>query len=381
MNPASTDSRHPGEGMDFDRAPFLVIWEVTRACALACKHCRASAEDVRHPDELTTEEGFHLLDDIAEMGTPIVIFTGGDPLQRNDLEQLIVRGKSRGLRVGVIPAATDRCTRDRVRSLADAGVDQMAISLDSADFLAHDELRGVPGSHARALEAASWVRDCGVPLQINSVIGPWNEWFLNQLAEEVRRLGAVFWEVFFLVPTGRGAELAGMDARRADEILVWLLDHAEAAPYLVKIAEAPQHRRIAMERARGAIGRPGGPVAPGVADRGGAGPRRIGLSPLPVNAGRGFAFVDHVGGVCPSGFLPLEAGRVRARRLSEIYRYSGLFRALRDPARLGGRCGRCAYRSVCGGSRSRAYAVAGDPFAEDPLCPYDPPPAAGAGFQ
>ncbi|MBP7274594.1 MAG: TIGR04053 family radical SAM/SPASM domain-containing protein [Kiritimatiellae bacterium] len=375
MKHANQHAGHPGEIVDFNRAPFLVIWEVTRACTLACKHCRAAAEDVRHPDELTTEEGFRLLEDVAGMGTPIIVFTGGDPLQRNDLECLVRHGKSLGLRVGVIPAATELCTRDRIRSLSDAGVDQLAISLDSADSAAHDDLRGVPGAHAKALEAAGWVKECGVPLQINSVIGPWNERALDRLAEEVRRLGAVFWEVFFLVPTGRGVDLERMDSRRADEILAWLLDHAEGAPYLVKIAEAPQHRRIAMERMGGLTGMP---VAPGAAHRNGGGIRRIGLSPTPVNAGRGFAFVDHTGGVCPSGFLPMEAGRVRERRLSDIYRNSELFRALRDPGRLRGRCGRCAYRSVCGGSRSRAHAVTGDPLAEDPLCPYDPSPASAS---
>jgi len=365
--PSAGRAAHPGATPDFDVAPFLVIWEVTRACALICRHCRASAEDRRDPRELTTDEGRRLLDAVAGMGTPIVVLTGGDPLQRDDLEDLVCHGKAAGLRVGAIPAETPRLNRERVASLAAAGLDQMALSLDGARPETHDAFRGVAGCFDIAIAAAAWAREARVPLQINTVVCADNAAELPAIAELVERMGAVFWEVFLLVPAGRGALLSPCSAEQAEKLLGDLVELAARAPFLVKIAEAPHYRRIAMERGLGA--------APGAERRG---PGRMGLSPMPVSAGRGFCFVDHVGDVHPSGFLPWPAGNVRTGALADIYRHSGIFRALRDANRLRGRCGRCEFRAVCGGSRSRAYALTGDPFAEDPACAYDPPAGPSA---
>lgn len=350
--------------MDFNRAPFLVIWEVTRACALACRHCRAEAIDQRHPGELTLDEGRRLLDDVAAMGTPIVIFTGGDPLQRDDLEDLIRHGSGLGLRVGTIPAATPRLTRERVLSLKEARLDQMALSLDASTAARHDDLRKVEGSFAKVMEAAGWARELGVPLQVNTTLGAWNHDDFDAIAELVREMGVVFWEVFFLVPTGRGSQLQGCTAEQYEELFGKLYRLALRAPYIVKITEAPHYRRYVMQRSREAardlLARAEGPR------------KTMGLSPLPVNAGKGFCFVDHVGEVYPSGFLPISAGNVRKQSVIEVYRESPLFRDLRRPERLGGRCGRCEFRDICGGSRSRAYALTGDYLAEDACCIYQP---------
>jgi AdoMet-dependent heme synthase len=364
---------HMLASMDFNQAPFLTIWEVTRACALACRHCRASAQDQRDPDELTTAEGRALLDEIAGMGTPIVIFTGGDPLQREDLDELIAHGKARGLRVGTIPAATPRLTRERVAALQAAGLDQMALSLDASTAAGHDELRQVPGSFAKVIEAAGWARELGLPLQINTTLGAWNVDDFDAIAALVESLGVVFWEVFFLVPTGRGAELQGCSAAQCEMLFGRLAELAKRAPYIVKITEAPHYRRYVLQQA--------GNLPPSVEAHSGQvllsrreGPHRsVGLSPLPVNSAKGFCFVDHVGQVYPSGFLPIAAGSVRERKLSDIYRDAPIFRALRDPDQLKSRCGRCEYRAICGGSRSRAYALTGDAFEEDAACGYDPP--------
>lgn len=353
--------------VDFEQAPFLLIWEVTRACALACRHCRAAAEDRRDPKELSLEEGMRLLDDTAAMGTPIVILTGGDPLQRDDLEELIAHGKSRGLRMGTIPAETPRLTPARVRSLKAAGLDQMALSLDGSTAALHDGFRKVDGCFDIAMHAAAWACDAGLPLQINTVFGAWNYADFDALAKLVERLGVVFWEVFFLVPTGRGAELESCSPAQFETLFGRLYELAARAPYIVKITEAPHYRRHVLRRA--------GAASDVAAHRGqrllarAEGPRRtMGLSPLPVNAGKGFCFVDHTGEVYPSGFLPLAAGNVRTHRLAELYRHAELFKDLRDPSRLKGACGACEYRDVCGGSRSRAYALTGDYLAADPCC-------------
>lgn len=359
---------------DFAVAPFLVIWEITRACALACAHCRAEAIDQRHPQELSTAEGKALLGQIHRMGTPICVLTGGDPLQRDDLEELIAEGTRLGLRMATIPATTDRLTRARLTSLRDAGVAQIAFSLDAAEPAEHDAFRGVPGSFARTLEAARIVAELGVPLQINTVLGPWNQHSLFEMAELVEDLGASFWEVFVLVPVGRGETAGHLRAGMVEHLFEQIHDVAREVDFVVKVAEAPHYRRFVMMREfgedRDAAGfrvtlarlleRPTGPQA------------SIGHAPRSVNAGRGFCFVDHRGEVTPSGFLPISAGNVRTTPLADLYRDSDLFLALRDPDKLKGRCGRCEFSSLCGGSRSRAFALSGDPFAEDPWCAYKP---------
>lgn len=368
--------------VEFSHAPLLVIWETTRACALACRHCRASAIDERHPGELTTDEGRELLRDIAEMGTPIVVFTGGDPLQREDLDTLIAHGKECGLRVGAIPAATPRLTHERVRALKAAGLDQMALSLDGPNAARHDDFRRVPGSFHKVLRAALWARREGLPLQINTVFGAWNVHEFEEIAALVERLGPVFWEIFFLVPTGRGTELDGCSAGQYEALFARLHALSRRVSYVIKVTEAPHYRRYVEQHggapgetapARGHPGRghPGGghPASgPRPAGRRGG----IAFTRQGVNAGKGFVFVDHVGDVYPSGFLPIVAENVRRRELSHIYREHPLFLELRDPSLLKGRCGRCEFRDSCGGSRSRAYALTGDYLAEDPCCLYQP---------
>ncbi len=358
---------------DFHHAPFLVIWEVTRSCALACRHCRAEAIDWRHPDELTLAEGQKLLEDIVQMGTPIVIFSGGDPLQRDDLEDLIRYGKQVGLRVGTIPAATPRLTRDRVASLKAARLDQMALSLDGCTAQKHDDFRRVEGSFAKTMEGAAWAREVGLPLQINTVFGAWNFADFDALAALVESLGVVFWEVFFLVPTGRGAELQGCSPEQCELLFDKLYHMSQRVPFIIKVTEAPHYRRFVMQQSE----------KEDIPHQPGANPSKRSAhphSPHPglqvtrqgVNAGKGFCFVDHIGNVYPSGFLPLTAGNVRNSSIIEIYRSTPLFKDLRNPELLAGRCGRCEYRTICGGSRSRAYALTGDYLAEDPSCLYVP---------
>jgi radical SAM protein len=355
--------RCPFGRLDFDRAPMLAIWETTRSCALACRHCRASAELGRHREELDTAEGRALIDQVAEMGTPIVILSGGDPLNRPDIEELVAHAKARRLRVGVIPAATPNLTRARLESLRRAGLDQVAFSLDAPEAAAHDGFRGVPGSFELTLRGAAWAKDVGLPLQINTCFAEWNVGHLERMIALVRSLGVVFWEVFFLVPIGRGGSMRGLEAEQFEAAFERLERLARDGDFVVKLTEAQHFRRFCALKARG-----GGASASASA----AIPGGTTVSEQAVNAGKGFVFIDHRGDICPSGFLPIAVGNVRRTSLDEAYRGSLLFRTLRDPSLLKGKCGRCEFVKVCGGSRARAFAMTGDYLAADPGCAYEP---------
>lgn len=364
--------------VDFDVAPFLVIWETTQACDLACAHCRASAQPLRNPKELSTEEGQHLLRTVAGMGTPVFILSGGDPLKRPDLCRLIRTGKEAGLRMGTIPAATAELSREWVSELKSAGLDQMALSLDFPRAELHDSFRGVPGAFAKTMQAIEWAHAEGLPLQINTTICGRSAPYFAEMADFVATLGIVFWEVFFLVPMGRGSDLGGLTAAQCEDLFAILYRVQATNPFIVKVTEAPHYRRYVAQRERGqgaGVAATHGPHAtlPERLRRSEGPGHTVGLAPRGVNSGNGFAFVSHVGDVYPSGFLPIFAGNVRTSDFAEIYRTSEIFRSLRDPDRLLGRCGRCEFRLICGGSRSRAYALTGNELATDPWCAYDPP--------
>lgn len=346
--------------LDYAAAPLLVIWEITRSCALACQHCRASAIDWRDPRELTTAQGRALISDVAAMGTPLMVFTGGDPLQRDDLEELIRHARAEHLTVGTIPAATPRLTRERIFSMRDAGVHQIALSVDAETAAKHDAFRGVPGTFEKVIEAAGWVRDAGVNLQANTVFGSWNANDFDAIAALVECLGVVFWEVFFLVPTGRGAALPGCTPGQFEMLFEKIYGLSKRAPFVIKVTEGQHLRRFVAQR---------GADDPTVAKS----KAKLMLGGRPVNSGHGFCFVDHLGNVCPSGFLPLECGNLRDRSIADIYRNSPVFRELRRFDLLKGKCGVCEFRDACsGGSRARAYALTGDYLSEEPFCLHQP---------
>jgi radical SAM protein with 4Fe4S-binding SPASM domain len=338
---------------DTSERPIVLVWELTRACELACDHCRADAQPERHPDELTTAEGKRLLESAAEFGRgQVVVLSGGDPLARPDVPELVAHGEEAGLRVSLTPSGTASLTDERVRSLAAAGLDRMALSFDGATAESHDAFRGETGSFASTRAAAEAARRAGIDLQVNTTVCAATVEELPGIRELVGELDAVRWSVFFLVPVGRGRKLDPVSPAQADAVCRWLHEVNREAPFDVKTTEAPQFRRVSLQE-RG--------VDPGDARR----PSAL--------AGDGFAFVSHTGEVFPSGFLPRATGNVRDRSVVDQYREADLFAALRDRDRLTGKCGACPYREVCGGSRSRAFATAGDPLASDPLCPFVPP--------
>jgi radical SAM protein len=358
----------------FDRAPFIVIWETTRACALACVHCRAEAIPRRDPRELTTDEGRALMDRVAAFGDPppLLVLTGGDPLRRPDIVDLVAHGTRRGLSVSLTPSGTAAVTEARLRALRDAGLARLAVSLDGAIAEAHDAFRGVVGSHRHTGAIVERARALGLPLQINTTVCRRTVRDLPALARQVEELGAVLWALFFLIPVGRARAGEALGPDEIEVVLEWAAGLGGRVPFGVKTTEAPHFHRVLAQR-RGALD--SGRRAPGRSAQaaGGDTVRRAGRA---VTDGNGFVFVDHVGTICPSGFLPLPVGNVRTDDLVAVYRAHGVFAALRDPTRLGGRCGRCEYREACGGSRARAFAVAGDPLAEDPGCAWQP--AGGA---
>lgn len=337
----------------FERAPFIVIWEVTRACALACVHCRAEALPHRNPAELTTEEGKRLVDRVAAFGPrpPLFVLTGGDPLRRRDVAELVRHGVHRGLSVSMTPSGTAAATHERLKELRDAGLSRLAISLDGSTPNAHDAFRRVRGSHAFTMRIIGDAQRLELPLQINTTVSRETLDDLPAIADAVAASDAVLWALFFLIPVGRANAGQALSAQEIERVLEWAADLRPMVPFGIKTTEAPHFHRVLAQRAT----TPDASIS-------------TGRAPRPVTDGNGFLFVDHIGDICPSGFLPIAAGNARHDDLVEIYREHSLFRSLRDPDRLGGECGKCAFRHQCGGSRSRAYAATGDPLAADPGC-------------
>ncbi len=346
----------------FDQAPFLVIWEVTQACDLACIHCRASAVPCRHPLELSTEEGFALLQEIRSFGDPLMVFTGGDPLKRPDLMDLLRRSVQLGLRTTVTPSATPLLTAGAVESFKNCGVARMALSVDGPDAATHDGFRRVSGSFDRTVFALEHARRIGLSTQVNTTVTRHNLEKLGAIADLVAAHEARLWSVFFLVVTGRALASQDLTAGEYEEVFRFLYELSKTAPFDIKTTEAQHYRRyVAQHRQSAGAGRGFGDAIQ----------RQAG-----INDGKGLVFISHTGEILPSGFLPVSAGNVRETSLVDVYRNSPLFRTLRDPSQLRGKCGLCEYRHLCGGSRSRAYALTGDYLEPDPRCVYQPRPRA-----
>jgi radical SAM protein len=347
--------RHPG-------LPLRVYWELTRACDLACRHCRAEAQPARGADELTTAECVDVLRDLAAGGAPLphVIFTGGDPLKRPDLFDLVREGVRLGLGVSVAPSATMSLTRETVRGLKDAGVEAMSLSLDGSIAARHDAIRGVLGCFGWTLAAAQRVVAAGVPLQINTLVTRETAGDLEAIAQLVARVGAARWSLFFLIAVGRGRVLTPLTAAETETTLAWVARQSGAWPFVTTTTEAPHYRRIVVQQLRAAgwsseeIRR--APVARGFG----------------VRDGSGIMFIAANGDVTPSGFLPMAVGNVRRASAVTLYRDDVVFQALRRPQGFRGRCGACEFHALCGGSRARAWAATGDALGSDPLCAWQP---------
>lgn len=374
--PAAHPGGHPGSlpgalpgvgavkprGLVYDRAPMLVYWETTLACGLACRHCRATAAPDRSPLELSTHEGLGLLDRILDFGEPLphVVFTGGDPLRRPDLEELVAGATERGIGASLAPAVTPDFTKARLASLKAAGIQTISLSLDGSSPELHDGLRGVPGTFGMTMEAATWAHEVGFPIQVNTLVTDTTLDDLPAIYEVVGRMGILRWSLFFLISVGRGTVLQEITPAQSEKLFGWLYDLSKVAPFQIKTTEATHYRRVATRRMeqdgmteeeilRTSVGRGFG-----------------------VRDGNGIMFVAYDGSVYPSGFLPLAVGNVRTDDLVTLYRGHPVFTSLRDTSQYKGRCGACSYVERCGGSRARAFAWTGDVLEADPLCPFVP---------
>jgi radical SAM protein len=349
------------QDMNFDQSPMLVIWEATQACDLACVHCRASAQSERSPQELTTEQGYRLLDEIRSFGEPLMVFTGGDPLKRPDLFDLIRHSVKIGLRTNVTPSATPLLTAEAIDGFKAAGVTRMAISLDGPDAQSHDDFRGIPGTFERAMFALRHARDIGLDTQLQTTITKRNMGRLPEMAELAKEVRTRMWSLFFLIVTGRALENDDLAPAEYEKVFEFMYELSKTAPYGIKTTEAMHYRRYVAQRIKAEHGLTENENAKGVAWR-----------TAGVSDGKGFVFVSHQGEIYPSGFLPVSGGNVLHDSLTDVYRNSPLFRTLRDTDQREGKCGICEYQKICGGSRSRAYAFTGNYLAEDPNCIYQP---------
>ncbi len=359
--------------VDFDRAPFIVIWETTQACDLACLHCRASAVPRRDPAELSTIEAKRLIDTVRRFGRPLFVLTGGDPLKRDDTVELVRYAADAGLRVAMTPSGTPLMTPGVLAALRDAGLARLAVSLDGSTPEIHDDFRGVNGSWDWTVRMLDAAHALGLSTQINTTVSRHNVADLEPLIALMERLAIALWSVFFIVPTGRARTADLATAEEFEVVFHRLYDLSKTAPFDIKTTAAPHYRRVVLQRQREerrarARSEPPTPMTAGVGFSMADGVGRA----KGVGDGDGFLFVNHRGEIFPSGFLPVSAGNVRTHDLIDVYRTHELFRALRDRDRLEGKCGVCEYRSVCGGSRARAYAMTGNWMAADPLCAYAP---------
>jgi len=382
-------------GFDIKKKPFIIFWELTRACMLACKHCRAKAQKKRHPDELTTNEVFDVVEQITEFCEPypLVVFTGGDPLMRDDVFEIVRYATSKRIRSAIAFSGTKLATEDKLKELKKSGIARIAISLDGSNPEIHDHFRGVTGTFETSIEILNMAKEMDISRQINTTVTAFNIRDLPEIMKVGINNKVALWDVFFVVPTGRAKADYMPSSRDFEDVLNWLYDVGKLTPLNVKSSAATHFRRIEymrdsdifyqgpgelymelkieLEKIRNEMGlrAEDKEVVAGAHGRSLAAKdgiqRRMGITD-----GRGMFFISHIGEVYPSGFLPIGAGNVRESKLKDIYMNSKIFQDLKDPNKLKGKCGKCEFRFICGGSRARAYAVYEDYLAPEPRCIY-----------
>jgi radical SAM protein len=345
---------------NFDDGPLLVFYEVTQACDLVCTHCRACAQPTAQPGELSTQQSLGLIDQLTAFPSPpMLVLTGGDPLKRADIFDLIQYAAERLADVSITPSATPLVTRQAICRLRRAGISRLAISIDGADSSTHDAMRGVAGSYDRSLKILAEAHEQRIATQANTTITPRNVGQIDRMADMLAGHAIAMWSVFFLVPVGRASGLSRLSAEQFEAAFERLWRQSRHQPFTIKTTEAPHYRRFLIQRRAANNNSPNGHAHHGYLSHG-------------VNDGKGVMFIGHTGKIYPSGFLPIVCGNYPADHVVRVYQDSPLFRALRDANRLQGKCKLCEFRAVCGGSRARAYGVSGNPFAEEPDCAYLP---------
>lgn len=363
-------SRHMGShfgnprhiARDYAQTPVNIYWEMTQACPLACRHCRASAVPDPHPDELSFEEGVQFLRQIPNFGSPMpqLILTGGDPLARKDLYELIDEAHRLGIGVSITPAASEALTRDVLVKLKEHKVEGLGLSLDGSHAGRHDSIRGIAGTFDRTMRAIRWAQELEMPLQVNTLAAAETADDIPAVYELLKPYAVARWSLFFLISVGRGKVLQALSAEEGERLMSWIHKISLSAPFIVATTEAPSYRRVALEIMR-SEGLTGEQI------------KRTGVyRGFGIRDGHGIMFVSHTGDVCPAGFLPLAVGNVRRDQVADLYRKAPVFQQLHDPGQFEGRCGVCEYSALCGGSRARAFEATGNPLASDPFCTYVP---------
>ena len=372
---------------DLNDRPFMIIWETTNACDLACRHCRAQAIPDHDPLSLNFEDAKKLLEQVESFGKPrpIFIFTGGDPFKRQDLFDLLTYGNDLGLMMAVSPSGTPLLNEENLQRVKENGAKAISLSLDGSTPERHDDFRQVPGSFDLTTRGWQTARKIGLKLQLNTTVTRYNLEDLPEIFRLVLEYGAMTWSAFFLVPTGRGKAEDEVSPAEYEAVMHFLYD---CSKYIsAKTTEGHHYKRVVLQRTildeKGLNVEDYFELHPIyfqlrdemlkiVAEKDLQPKEAIRRTPMHINAGNGFVFISRRGDVFPSGFMPVKVGNVREKSLVDIYREAPLFNDLRDPSKFEGRCGLCEFVGVCGGSRSRAYAVTGDPLAEEPFCTYEP---------
>ncbi len=372
---------------DLNERPFMIIWETTHACDLACRHCRAEAIPEHDPLSLNFDEAKRLLEQVDQFGKPrpIFIFTGGDPFKRQDLFELLAYGNELGLAMAVSPSGTPLLNEANLLRVKENGGKAISLSIDGSNPERHDNFRQVPGSFDLTRRGWQTARKIGLKLQLNTTVTRYNLEDLANIFQLVLDYGAMTWSLFFLVPVGRGRAEDEVSPAEYEAVMHFLYDCSKYVS--AKTTEGHHYKRVVLQRSildeKGLRAEDYFDLHPIyfqlrqeleriVSERNLQPKETIMRTPMHINAGNGFVFISRRGEVFPSGFMPISVGNVREQSLVDIYRQAPLFNDLRDPGKLEGRCGLCEFAGVCGGSRSRAYAVTGDPLAEEPFCTYEP---------
>ena len=354
------DAKAGGRSSVSVRPPRVLAWETTAACNLLCRHCRGSSTFKVPEGELNTAEAKKLLDDIRETGTPIIIMSGGEPLMRPDIFEIIQHGTDLGFRMTLATNGT-LITPDVARKLKEAGVQRVAVSLDGRQPT-HDAFRCQPGCFGRSLEGIENLKAAGIEFQINTTVSAFNINELEDVHRFVKEIGAVAHHFFFLVPTGRGSELTEFEItpEKYEEALEWLYRESRRSEIMIRPTCAPHYFRIMRQIAK----KEGYEVTQ----------KTHGLDAMTKGClgGISFGFISSTGEVNPCGYLPVSAGNVRRQSFKDIWENAEVFRNLRNADLYEGKCGACEYKRVCGGCRARAYAETGNYLAEEPLCSYIP---------